>query len=106
MVRTCCVVGCNIRSHDREGKKLENGLSFHRFPSWRQREGSHAWIAAVRRADIEFSAIPNFLLACLRHFLSERCHLKMKLKRNIVTAINILKNLVLKVKKKLIVKND
>uniref|UniRef100_A0A3B4FSG4 THAP-type domain-containing protein n=1 Tax=Pundamilia nyererei TaxID=303518 RepID=A0A3B4FSG4_9CICH len=59
MVRTCCVVGCNVRSHDREGKKLENGLSFHCFPSWRQREGSHvsditkrqAWIAAVRRMD-------------------------------------------------------
>uniref|UniRef100_A0A3P9DGH0 THAP-type domain-containing protein n=1 Tax=Maylandia zebra TaxID=106582 RepID=A0A3P9DGH0_9CICH len=80
MVRTCCVVGCNVRSHDREGKKLDNGLSFHRFPSWRQREGSHvsditkqrrqAWIAAVRRADIEFRAIPSFLLVCSRHFLS------------------------------------
>ncbi|XP_026046685.1 uncharacterized protein LOC113035366 [Astatotilapia calliptera] len=80
MDRTCCVVGCNVRSHDREGKKLDNGLSFHRFPSWRQREGSHvsditkqrrqAWIAAVRRADIEFSAIPSFLLVCSRHFLS------------------------------------
>ncbi|XP_039893671.1 uncharacterized protein LOC120737178 [Simochromis diagramma] len=77
---TCCVVGCNVRAHDREGKKLDNGLSFHRFPSWRQREGSHvsditkqrrqAWIAAVRRADIEFRAIPSFLLVCSRHFLS------------------------------------
>uniref|UniRef100_A0A3Q4I4M1 THAP-type domain-containing protein n=1 Tax=Neolamprologus brichardi TaxID=32507 RepID=A0A3Q4I4M1_NEOBR len=80
MVLTCCVVGCNVRSHDREGKKLDNGLSFHHVPSWKQREGSHvsditkkrrpAWIAAVRRADIEFSAIPSFLLVCSRHFLS------------------------------------
>ncbi|XP_039896688.1 neuroligin-2-like [Simochromis diagramma] len=54
--------------------------SFHRFPSWRRREGSHvsditkqrrqAWIAAVRRADIEFRAISSFLLVCSRHFLS------------------------------------
>uniref|UniRef100_A0A1A8GIW8 THAP-type domain-containing protein n=1 Tax=Nothobranchius korthausae TaxID=1143690 RepID=A0A1A8GIW8_9TELE len=80
MGRTCCVIGCNVRSHDRKGNKLDNGLSFHRFPSWRQGEGTivsditkqrrQAWIAAVRRADIEFSVIPNFLLVCSRHFHS------------------------------------
>uniref|UniRef100_A0A8C6MF33 THAP-type domain-containing protein n=1 Tax=Nothobranchius furzeri TaxID=105023 RepID=A0A8C6MF33_NOTFU len=80
MGRTCCVVGCNVRSHDRKGNKLDNGLSFHRFPSWRQGEGTivsditkqrrQAWIAVVRPADIEFRAIPNFLLVCSHHFLS------------------------------------
>uniref|UniRef100_A0A3P9DFL2 THAP-type domain-containing protein n=1 Tax=Maylandia zebra TaxID=106582 RepID=A0A3P9DFL2_9CICH len=68
MVRTCCVARNWIMG------------SFHRFPSWRRREGSHvsditkqrrqAWIAAVRRADIEFRAISSFLLVCSRHFLS------------------------------------
>uniref|UniRef100_A0A3Q2V5I5 THAP-type domain-containing protein n=1 Tax=Haplochromis burtoni TaxID=8153 RepID=A0A3Q2V5I5_HAPBU len=79
MARTCCVVGCNVRSHDQEGNKLEKGLSFYRFPSWKQRgsqvsdvtkQRRQAWIAAVRRADIEFSAIPSFLLVCSRHFHS------------------------------------
>ncbi|XP_026017886.1 uncharacterized protein LOC113018754 isoform X1 [Astatotilapia calliptera] len=80
MVRTCCVVFCNVRSHDRQGNKLENGLSFHSFPAWKQNEGAHvsdvtkrrrlAWIAAVGRADIQFSAIPRYLLVCSRHFHS------------------------------------
>uniref|UniRef100_A0A3Q4GLM7 THAP-type domain-containing protein n=1 Tax=Neolamprologus brichardi TaxID=32507 RepID=A0A3Q4GLM7_NEOBR len=34
MVRTCCAVGCKVRSHDRQGNKVENGLSFHSFPTW------------------------------------------------------------------------
>uniref|UniRef100_A0A3Q4I1K5 THAP-type domain-containing protein n=1 Tax=Neolamprologus brichardi TaxID=32507 RepID=A0A3Q4I1K5_NEOBR len=66
MVCTCCVVGCNVRSHDREGKKQREG--FHISDITKQRH--QAWIAAVRRADIEFSAIPNLLLVCSRHFLS------------------------------------
>uniref|UniRef100_A0A3Q4HXU6 THAP-type domain-containing protein n=1 Tax=Neolamprologus brichardi TaxID=32507 RepID=A0A3Q4HXU6_NEOBR len=80
MVRTCCVMGCNVRSHDRQGNKLENGLSFHCFPTWKQNQGARvsdvtkrrrlAWIAAVRRADIQFSTIPRYLLVCSRHFHS------------------------------------
>ncbi|XP_043978249.1 uncharacterized protein LOC122834154 [Gambusia affinis] len=80
MVRTCCVVGCNVRSHDRSGKKIENGLSFHCFPAWKQREGEHvseltkrrrmAWISAVKRPDINFNSIPRYIQVCSRHFHS------------------------------------
>uniref|UniRef100_A0A3B5QSV4 THAP-type domain-containing protein n=1 Tax=Xiphophorus maculatus TaxID=8083 RepID=A0A3B5QSV4_XIPMA len=80
MVQTCCVIGCNVRSHDRKGKKMENGLSFHCFPAWKQREGAKlseltkrrrmAWISAVRRPDITFSNIPRYLKVCSRHFHS------------------------------------
>lgn len=80
MVQTCCVVGCNVRTHDRQGNKLEIGLSFHCFPAWKQNQGDHvsdvtkrrrlAWIAAVRRRDIHFSNISHHLKVCSRHFHS------------------------------------
>uniref|UniRef100_A0A3P9BUN4 THAP-type domain-containing protein n=1 Tax=Maylandia zebra TaxID=106582 RepID=A0A3P9BUN4_9CICH len=80
MVRTCCAVGCKVRSHDRQGNKVENGLSFHSFPTWKQHEAAHVsdvtkrrrlvWIAAVRPADIQFSFISKYLLVCSRHFHS------------------------------------
>uniref|UniRef100_A0A3B4GHF7 THAP-type domain-containing protein n=1 Tax=Pundamilia nyererei TaxID=303518 RepID=A0A3B4GHF7_9CICH len=80
MVRTCCVIGCNVSSRDRQRNKPENGLSFHSFPTWKQHEGAHvadvtkrrrlAWIAAVRRPDIKFSSISKHLLVCSRHFQS------------------------------------
>uniref|UniRef100_A0A3P9C2Y8 THAP-type domain-containing protein n=1 Tax=Maylandia zebra TaxID=106582 RepID=A0A3P9C2Y8_9CICH len=80
MVRTCCAVGCKVRSHDRQGNKVENGLSFHSFPTWKQHEAAHVsdvtkrrrlvWIAAVRPADIQFSSISKYLLVCSRHFHS------------------------------------
>uniref|UniRef100_A0A3B4GUN4 THAP-type domain-containing protein n=1 Tax=Pundamilia nyererei TaxID=303518 RepID=A0A3B4GUN4_9CICH len=72
MVRTCCAVGCN----------LEKGLSFHSFPTWKQYEAAHVsdvtkrrrlvWIAAVRRADIQFSSISKYLLVCSRNFHSSK----------------------------------
>uniref|UniRef100_A0A3P9DSM6 THAP-type domain-containing protein n=1 Tax=Maylandia zebra TaxID=106582 RepID=A0A3P9DSM6_9CICH len=80
MVRTCCAVGCKVRSHDRQGNKVENGLSFHSFPTWKQHEAAHVsdvtkrrrlvWIAAVRPADIQLSSISKYLLVCSRHFHS------------------------------------
>ncbi|KAL4008190.1 hypothetical protein ACER0C_002042 [Sarotherodon galilaeus] len=80
MVRSCCVIGCTVRSHDRQGNKLGNGLSFHSFPTWKQHEGAHiaeltkkrrlAWIAAVGRVDLQFSSISKCLLVCSRHFHS------------------------------------
>ncbi|KAL4008194.1 hypothetical protein ACER0C_002046 [Sarotherodon galilaeus] len=80
MVRNCCVIGCSVRSHDRQGNKLGNGLSFHSFPTWKQHEGAHiaeltkrrrlAWIAAVGRVDLQFSSISKYLLVCSRHFHS------------------------------------
>ncbi|XP_044051317.1 uncharacterized protein LOC122875828 [Siniperca chuatsi] len=80
MGRTCCVVGCNVRSHDRRGRKIDNGLSFYCFPAWKQNEGSHvsdvtkrrqmAWISAVRRTDIHFADIPRSFKVCSRHFHS------------------------------------
>uniref|UniRef100_A0A3B4H1E8 THAP-type domain-containing protein n=1 Tax=Pundamilia nyererei TaxID=303518 RepID=A0A3B4H1E8_9CICH len=79
MVRTCCVVGCNVRSYDRHGNKV--GLSFYAFPTWKQHEGAHvsdvtkrrrlAWIAAVRRADIKFCYVSRYQLVCSRHFHSD-----------------------------------
>uniref|UniRef100_A0A3B5MJP5 THAP-type domain-containing protein n=1 Tax=Xiphophorus couchianus TaxID=32473 RepID=A0A3B5MJP5_9TELE len=80
MVQTCCVIGCNLRSHDRKGKKMENGLSFHGFPAWKERKGAKlseltrrrrmSWVSAVRRPDITFSNIPRYLKVCSRHFHS------------------------------------
>uniref|UniRef100_A0A3P9D1N0 THAP domain-containing protein 1 n=1 Tax=Maylandia zebra TaxID=106582 RepID=A0A3P9D1N0_9CICH len=82
MVRTCCAVGCKVRSHDRQANKVENGLSFHSFPTWKQHEAAHVsdvtkrrrlvWIAAVRPADIQFSSISKYLLVCSRHFHSDK----------------------------------
>ncbi|KAG7500314.1 hypothetical protein JOB18_014977 [Solea senegalensis] len=78
MGRTCCVIGCNARSHDHKERKLDNGLSFYGFPSWKQLQGSlvsditkrrrMAWIAAVRRPDIKFVNIPRYLKVCSQHF--------------------------------------
>ncbi|KAF4106552.1 hypothetical protein G5714_012542 [Onychostoma macrolepis] len=80
MGRTCCVVGCNVRAHDRRGEKIDNGVSFYCFPAWKQNEGSHvsdvtkrrrmAWISAIRRMDIHFADIPRSLKVCSRHFHS------------------------------------
>ncbi|XP_038138972.1 uncharacterized protein LOC119782193 [Cyprinodon tularosa] len=80
MVRTCCVIGCNVRSRDRSCTKIENGLSFYTFPAWKQREGAKvseltkrrrmAWVSAVRRSDITFSNISRNLRVCSRHFHS------------------------------------
>uniref|UniRef100_A0A3Q4HKB2 THAP-type domain-containing protein n=1 Tax=Neolamprologus brichardi TaxID=32507 RepID=A0A3Q4HKB2_NEOBR len=80
MVRTCCVIGCNVSSRDRQRNKSESGLSFHSFPTWKQHEGVHvadvtkrrrlAWKAAVRRPDMKFSSISKHLLVCSRHFQS------------------------------------
>ncbi|KAL2102137.1 hypothetical protein ACEWY4_001305 [Coilia grayii] len=80
MPRTCCVVVCTVRSHDRSDKKIDNGISFYSFPAWKQRQGSYvaevtkrrrmAWISAVRRVDITFGKSANCLRVCSRHFLS------------------------------------
>ncbi|XP_076137437.1 uncharacterized protein LOC143119707 [Alosa pseudoharengus] len=80
MVNRCCIVGCNSATHDRHGKKIENGLTFHRFPAWRRNHGDQvseitksrrlAWIAAVRRPNITFHSIPMSMRVCSLHFHS------------------------------------
>lgn len=40
MVERCCVMKCRSASHDDQGEKINNGISFHPFPVWRQNEGS------------------------------------------------------------------
>uniref|UniRef100_A0A3P9CWB8 THAP-type domain-containing protein n=1 Tax=Maylandia zebra TaxID=106582 RepID=A0A3P9CWB8_9CICH len=70
MVRSCCVLRCNVRSHDWQENKLEKGLSFHSFPTWKQHERL-AWIGAVRRADISSLPSPN-ICWCSRHFHSSK----------------------------------
>ncbi|XP_049432846.1 uncharacterized protein LOC125889147 [Epinephelus fuscoguttatus] len=77
---TCCVIGCSGRSHDGQGKKINNGMSFYSFPAWRQNQGSYvshvtkgrrmAWISAVGRLDLKFSNIPRSYKVCSRHFHS------------------------------------
>ncbi|XP_037098803.1 uncharacterized protein zgc:113019 isoform X1 [Syngnathus acus] len=78
MVRICCVLGCTNKSHDSRGRKLDNGLRFFTFPTWKKSYGPQikeiskrrrsAWVAAVRRKDITFDKITPFMFVCCRHF--------------------------------------
>ncbi len=80
MVRRCCVTKCHSASHDHRGRKINNGLTFHRFPAWRRNEGSQveeltkrrrmAWVSAVGRANITFHKIPISMRVCSLHFHS------------------------------------
>ncbi|KAL7886602.1 hypothetical protein AOLI_G00043230 [Acnodon oligacanthus] len=76
----CCVTNCRSSSHDSRRRKLDHGLSFYRFPAWRQNEGSkvsdvtkrrrEAWVSAVGRPCITFSQISASMRVCSRHFHS------------------------------------
>ncbi|XP_071318434.1 uncharacterized protein [Trachinotus anak] len=78
--RNCCVKNCRRRSHDHRGRKIPNGLTFHRFPAWRRDEGAQtseltrrrraAWVAAVGRSSITFNHVPASMRVCSRHFQS------------------------------------
>ncbi|XP_054656783.1 uncharacterized protein LOC129195083 [Dunckerocampus dactyliophorus] len=78
MVRTCCVIGCTNKSHDGRGRKMDNGLRFFTFPTWKKTQGPQvgeiskrrrmAWVAAVRRKDITFDKITPFMFVCSGHF--------------------------------------
>ncbi|XP_029952140.1 uncharacterized protein LOC115391865 isoform X2 [Salarias fasciatus] len=80
--RSCCVKRCHRRSHDPEGRKLQHGLTFHRFPAWRRNEGRlvseltrrrrAAWVEAVGRSDITFGRVGASDTVCSRHFRSGR----------------------------------
>lgn len=80
MVERCCVVKCRSASHDDQGEKINNGISFHPFPAWRQNEGSDvseltkrrrmAWLSAVRTKHISFDEIPTSTRVCSVHFHS------------------------------------
>ncbi|XP_052455180.1 uncharacterized protein LOC128015405 [Carassius gibelio] len=80
MVSRCCIVGCKSATHNRKGEKLENGLTFHRFPAWRRDHGEQvsqitksrrlAWVAAVKRRNITFHSIPTSMRVCSLHFHS------------------------------------
>ncbi|XP_041960285.1 uncharacterized protein LOC121718915 [Alosa sapidissima] len=80
MVNRCCIVGCKSATHNRHGEKIENGLTYHRFPAWRRHQGDQvseitksrrlAWIAAVRRPNITFHSIPTSMRVCSLHFHS------------------------------------
>uniref|UniRef100_A0A3P9CJY4 THAP-type domain-containing protein n=1 Tax=Maylandia zebra TaxID=106582 RepID=A0A3P9CJY4_9CICH len=60
MVRTCCAVGCKVRSHDRQGNKLEKGLSFHSFPTWKQHEA----ICSYHSLSLTSLAVSGLKLSC------------------------------------------
>ncbi|XP_061571212.1 uncharacterized protein LOC133424555 [Cololabis saira] len=78
MVARCCVAGCSSSSHNRRGEKNDSGLTFHRFPSWKQTHGEQiseisrnrrmAWIRAVRRKNISFNSISMYMRVCSLHF--------------------------------------
>lgn len=78
MVRSCCVIGSNSKSHDRKGHKLSNGERFFSFPTLKKGHGQHvadvtkrrrmAWVGAVRRKNITFANISPFMYVCSRHF--------------------------------------
>ncbi|KAK7149317.1 hypothetical protein R3I94_008831 [Phoxinus phoxinus] len=87
MVNRCCIMGCNSATYNRHGKKIENGLTFHRFPAWRRNHGDQvteitksrrlAWIAAVRRPNITFHSIPMSMRVCSLHFHSGKPAIEM-----------------------------
>lgn len=78
MVNNCCVNNCRSRSHDRHRKRLEDGVRFFKFPTWKQHFGTQiseltkrrrmAWVAAVRRKNITFDSISGHMFVCSRHF--------------------------------------
>ena len=79
MGRSCCVIGCNRRSHDSKGHVLNIGDSLFSFPTSKKVQGQHveditkrcriAWVAAVRRKNITFANISRSMYVCGRHFL-------------------------------------
>ncbi len=82
--RTVLPQYCHSRSHDRSGKKLDNGVRFFSFPKWKKNKGQQveeltkrrrmAWIAAVRRKDVAFNKILEHLRVCSLHFQSGECY--------------------------------
>ncbi|XP_036397170.1 uncharacterized protein LOC118786187 [Megalops cyprinoides] len=76
----CCIKNCHSRSHHRSGRKLNNGIRFFAFPTWKKHEGKQveevtrrrrmAWVAAVRRKDFTFNSIPASMKVCSLHFQS------------------------------------
>ncbi|KAA0713910.1 hypothetical protein E1301_Tti009989 [Triplophysa tibetana] len=78
MVNSCCVNNCRNRSHDRRGKRIENGVRYFSFPTWKKHFGTQiseltkrrrmAWVAAVRRKNITFDSTSGHMFVCSRHF--------------------------------------
>ncbi|XP_072515059.1 uncharacterized protein [Salminus brasiliensis] len=78
MVRSCCVQGCNNKSHDGKGRRVNHGARFFKFPTWKKTHGPQveeitkrrrmAWVSAVRRKNITFNKISPFMYVCSRHF--------------------------------------
>lgn len=76
----CCVINCRATSHDHQGNRLDEELSFHSFPVWKQTGGAElsditkrrrmAWIAAVGRSDLTFDKVPVLMKVCSKHFQS------------------------------------
>uniref|UniRef100_A0A667WJ66 THAP-type domain-containing protein n=1 Tax=Myripristis murdjan TaxID=586833 RepID=A0A667WJ66_9TELE len=74
----CCVKNCHSRSHDRSGLMAS---AFSPFLKWKKKnEGTQveeltkrrrmAWIAAIRRKDLAFNTIPEYMRVCSLHFHS------------------------------------
>ncbi|CAL9698859.1 unnamed protein product [Knipowitschia caucasica] len=76
----CCVKNCSSTSHNKKGKRRNNGLQFFRLPKWIQHQGAQvsdltkrrrmAWLAAIRRKDLTFDLTPQSMRVCSLHFHS------------------------------------
>ncbi|XP_047444432.1 uncharacterized protein LOC125010113 [Mugil cephalus] len=72
---SCCVNGCSSNSHSR---KVDRGIRFFTFPTWKRGFGKQvenitkrrrtAWVAAVKRKDITFHKMSSYVRVCSRHF--------------------------------------
>ena len=49
MVRSCCVIGCNRKSHDNKGQKPNYGDRFFSFPTLKKGQRHHVADVAKRR---------------------------------------------------------
>lgn len=68
------------RSHDRSGRKMNNGIRFFSFPSWKKQQGKQvqeltkrrriAWVAAIRRTFFTLQNTPASARVCSLHFQS------------------------------------
>lgn len=74
----CCVLGCNSKSHDAYGTKLDHDIRFYAFPVVKKHLGRvvedvtarrrMAWVSAVRRTTIIFERISSAMKICSLHF--------------------------------------
>lgn len=66
IVRSCCVIGCNSKSHDRTGHKLNSGVRFFSFPCLKKGHGQLVVDVTKRRRMAWVGTM--FLFYCVRYW--------------------------------------